>query len=206
MNPSNPFTNPGWNWDEFDLLQVLTGWSLVYQGTVNIPQLAGPEGELPEYGTQWDLYLVYPEYGVVLPDQAIQALQQGVARAGGIVVRINAVPTLGQCASQAAKKSAVSLGLDAAGFIPGESIAVSSIQVGVGLASTAYSLAQGETTGSILGGAGTAASVLGPIAKQAGWGVAKALPFIGTGLNVAGTLNDLNTFNTNFQGCLAGTN
>jgi RHS repeat-associated protein len=200
---NDPFAAAGWT--SIAQLEIQTGWWLEYEGTINIPQLAGPEGEIPWDSTEWDVYFAYPQYGLTLPpDQAIGALQQGAARAGGIIIRIKAAPTLGQCARQAIEKSLVSLALDAAGFIPGESTAVSLIQVGVGVASTVYSLAQGDMTGSVLGGAGTGVSALVPIAKKAGWGLANALPVAGTVLNAVGTFIDLNKFNTNFQGCLAG--
>jgi hypothetical protein len=122
----------------------------------------------------------------------------------GTVVRIDVTTALGHCLSQAAAKNGVSLALDAAGFIPGESTAASIAQVGVGVASTVNSIATGDTTGSVLGGAGTGVSVLVPIAKRAGWGIATALPVAGQVLNGLGTIKDLKSFNTDVQSCLAG--
>jgi hypothetical protein len=154
-------------------------------------------------GYDVDVILATLQFGVLL-DPSFGALQQGVARANGIMVKSTLTPTQAQCTSQALAKNGVSLALDAAGFIPGESTFNAALQVGVGVTSTVYSATQGDTTGSIMGAAGTGLSVFGPIAKQAGWGVAKAVPWAGTLLNVAGTVKDVNSFDADFQSCLAG--
>ncbi len=188
--------------DEFVALEA-NGWRLEYEGTINIPQPAGPEGtiSLPFDSTAWDVWLAVSEPPVNGPLN-IGVLQQMAARANGIIVRINAPPKLDQCWDQAIMKNAPSLGVDVIGFIIPEGHAAA--EIGLGVASTAYSVATGDTTGSALGVAGTGVSVLGPIAKRAGWGVATLLPGVGQAINGLGTIRDLKSFNTDFQSCLAG--
>ncbi len=99
-------------------------------------------------------------------------------------------PTKTHCAGQALKKNAVSLTLDAVGFVPGESTAATLFQVGVGVTSTVYSATQQDTSGSFMGIAGIQLTAFYPFATQAGWGIAKSVPIAGTLLNVVSTGKD----------------
>jgi hypothetical protein len=84
-------------WDEFDLLQILSGWSLEYQGTIELPQTVGPEGELYG-GYDVDVWFAYPIYGVLLgpsydaENPNIGALHQMAERANAIIVRVGTQP------------------------------------------------------------------------------------------------------------------
>lgn len=104
------------------------------------------------------------------------------------------------CLGQAITNHAVSLGFDAAGFVLPE---VTLFQVGVGVTSAAYSATQQDTRGFFMGIAGLHLSALVPAARQAGWRISKALPFLGTALNVVSTGQDLYSVITDYRSCMA---
>ncbi|HLH33668.1 MAG TPA: hypothetical protein VKX41_03275 [Alloacidobacterium sp.] len=109
-----------------------------------------------------------------------------------------------QCARQTLAKNALGIGLDVAGFIPGENLAVTVAQVGIGTVSAVNSAANGDSTGAFGSIAGLQLAALAPVAKSAGWGVAKSIPGIGTILNVGLTGRDLYNAYNDYQSCLAG--
>jgi len=109
-----------------------------------------------------------------------------------------------QCAQQTLAKNALGIGLDIAGFIPGESLAVTVAQVGIGTVSAVNSAANGDVTGAFGGIAGVQIAALAPVAKSAGWGMAKSIPGIGTILNMGLTGRDLYNAYADYQSCLAG--
>src|SRR5208337_3519978 len=96
--PLSPLVDPVWQgllWNDLDLLQVFSGWSLEYQGTIELPQTVGPEGELYG-GYDVDVWFAYPQYGVLL-DPSLSAtnigpLQQMAERANAIIVRVATQP------------------------------------------------------------------------------------------------------------------
>jgi hypothetical protein len=121
-----------------------------------------------------------------------------------------------QCAQQAFGQNAVSLGFDAAGFaagfLPGGDTVVAVAQIGLGAASTANSAISANTTTPsgqrALGGAigsifGIQLSALAPAAQYAEVG-AKAVPFLGALVSLAGGLNDAYQTYADYQACLAG--
>ncbi len=70
--------------NEFDILEGLNGWRLEYEGTINIPQPAGPEGEIPWFSTAWDVWFAFSEAPVSLDLRGLPntgALQQMAGRA-----------------------------------------------------------------------------------------------------------------------------
>ena len=99
-----------------------------------------------------------------------------------------------------AKKGAIPLALDAAGFVPGESQTVAAVQTLVGFGSIVNSMAQGDWTGAGIGATGTVTTVAGLAATGMGVSWAKAIPVVGYGVNAVGTAYDLyGTISTGFQ-------
>ena len=107
------------------------------------------------------------------------------------------------CARKTLRKNAISLGLDAVGFIPGEGIAATLGQIGVGTASTINSASSGDSGGAFANIAGLQLAALAPAARIAGLGVAKSIPLLGTALNVVSTGRDVYSAYGDYQGCLA---
>jgi hypothetical protein len=102
-----------------------------------------------------------------------------------------------QCALQTLKKNGVSLALDAAGVIPGESQVMAGVQLGVSAASFINSLmtASDNPNGAAIGATssivGAQITGVGMAAKSIGVSWAKAIPWVGYGVNALATLNDL---------------
>jgi len=102
-----------------------------------------------------------------------------------------------QCAVETLKKNGVSLALDAAGFIPGESQLAATVQLGV--SGSGNNAAIGATS-SIVGAQITG---VGMAAKSMGVSWAKAVPWIGYGVNALATLNDLSSAYGDYQSCMS---
>jgi RHS repeat-associated protein len=114
-----------------------------------------------------------------------------------------------QCALQTLKKNGVSLALDAAGFIPGESQVMAGVQLGVSAASFTNSLmtASDNPNGAAIGATssivGAQITGVGMAAKSMGVSWAKAVPWIGYGVNALATLNDLSSAYGDYQSCMS---
>ena len=112
-----------------------------------------------------------------------------------------------QCALQTLKKNGVSLALDAAGFIPGESQVMAGVQLGVSAASFTNSLMTGTGNNAAIGATssivGAQITGVGMAAKSMGVSWAKAVPWIGYGVNALATLNDLSSAYGDYQTCMS---
>jgi len=87
-----------------------------------------------------------------------------------------------------AKKGGVALSLDAAGFIPGEGVVNLVGQTGIGMVSATISANNNDVFGVQSATAGVGLTFAGTFFKS---GVAKAIPFLGWGVNTLATLHDL---------------
>jgi len=112
-----------------------------------------------------------------------------------------------QCAVETLKKNGVSLALDAAGFIPGESQLAATVQLGVSAASFTNSLMTGSGNNAAIGATssivGAQITGVGMAAKSMGVSWAKAVPWIGYGVNALATLNDLSSAYGDYQSCMS---
>jgi RHS repeat-associated protein len=97
----------------------------------------------------------------------------------------NGTPKQQKCAVETLKKNGVSLALDAAGFIPGESQVAATVQLGVSAASFTNSLMTGSGNNAAIGATssivGAQITGVGMAAKSMGVSWAKAVPWIGYG-------------------------
>lgn len=109
------------------------------------------------------------------------------------------------CAGDALKNNGVALGLDAAGFIPGESQLAAAAQTGVAAASFANSLSHADAYGAGSAYVGGVLTGVGTLAKQTGFSWAKAVPIAGYFFNGLGTAHDLWNTYEDYQSCMAGT-
>ncbi len=107
-----------------------------------------------------------------------------------------------QCAGQALKDNGISLAVDAAGFIPGEGAGKALFDIGLGIVGTVDSAMKRDASGAFMGIGGIHLAALEPLAKDAGWGIAKALPGLGTALNVFATGKDLYGAYKDYQSCV----
>jgi hypothetical protein len=108
-----------------------------------------------------------------------------------------------KCAQEALGKNGVSLTLDAAGFIPGEGFAAAGVQTGVATASALNSASHGDKFGTYAGITGMELALPGAAMKSAGVSAAKAVPFVGTGVNALATLHDLGSANKDYKACMS---
>jgi RHS repeat-associated protein len=112
------------------------------------------------------------------------------------------------CNLSTAKKNAVALGLDAAGFIPGERLLGATggviAMVGIGVVSTANSAIHGDIIGFFGGQAGTLLAAIAPAAKYAGVSAAESIPGIGTAINIGVTARDIYHGQQDYNACMAG--
>jgi RHS repeat-associated protein len=124
--------------------------------------------------------------------------------AAAIQAANNGSPTRAHCAARALSKNALSLTTDALGFIPGESLANTVFQLGVGITGTVNSAINRDVAGSLGGIAGIHVAAFAPFAKEAGWSIAKSVPGFGMLLNGAFTLRDLIQVGSEIQKCASG--
>jgi len=108
-----------------------------------------------------------------------------------------------QCAGEALKKNGVSLALDAAGFIPGESQFAAGAQTVVAGASFANSLYQKDAYGATSAVIGGQITGVGWAATQVGASWAKAVPVVGYVFNGIGTARDLWSTYGDYQTCMS---
>lgn len=108
-----------------------------------------------------------------------------------------------RCVAQALKKNGISLGLDAAGFIPGEGLAAAGIQYGIATASAVNSAVHGDTLGRNMGAAGEFVSIIAAVNSlgPTTWG--KAIPFVGYIVNGIATTHDLSSTYKDYQTCMS---
>ncbi len=122
--------------------------------------------------------------------------------------RAKAKPSVFHCVGQTGARNGVALGLDVAGFIPGEKLLGASAgvvtMVGVGIAASATSLYRGDLAGFVAGSAGSNLAAIGSAAKFAGYSAAEAIPVIGTVINAGVTAHDLYHAYQSYQACRAG--
>jgi len=90
------------------------------------------------------------------------------------------------------KKNGIALGLDAAGYIPGEGVVAGFSQSVIATASFFNSAVSQDSTGMVVSAAGTGA-IIGGIVQETGVAWAKAIPFIGWGVNTIATVHDLSS-------------
>ncbi len=109
-----------------------------------------------------------------------------------------------QCAGEALKKNALALGLDAAAFIPGESLAAAGVRMGVAVTATVNSAVHQDVGGSLLGIGSFQIEPVAQAAKYAGVGFAESIPVIGQFISGAAAVNDLYGTYKDYQACLAG--
>lgn len=109
------------------------------------------------------------------------------------------------CLQESEGKNGIALGLDAAGFIPGEGLAHAGVQYGIALASSANSIVNGDTLGRNMGAAGSGVALVDAVNNiQPGapaW--AKAVPFVGTIVNGVATAHDLSSAYKDYQACMS---
>ena len=96
----------------------------------------------------------------------------------------------------------VSLLLDAAGFIPGESQLAAGAQTLVGFASITNSIIHSDGKGAGLGSTGTVLTVTGVAAEGMGMAWAKAIPVAGYFVNGVATARDLWNTGADVATCL----
>jgi hypothetical protein len=130
------------------------------------------------------------------PDNArILALAQGISRD----------TKFAKCFDETLGKNGVSLGLDAAGFIPGEGLAHAGYQYVIALASSGNSIMHGDIVGRNMGAAGSAVSLVDAVNNiepgAPAW--AKAVPFVGTIVNGIATAHDLSSAYKDYQACMS---
>lgn len=113
-------------------------------------------------------------------------------------------PTAAHCAADALAKNALALATDGLGFIPGESLANTVFQVGIGITGTINSSIHQDTTGALGGIASIHMAAFTPFAKEAGWSIAKSVPGFGMLVNGAFTLRDLLQLQKDYKACLSG--
>jgi RHS repeat-associated protein len=107
------------------------------------------------------------------------------------------------CFQEALGKNSLSLGLDAAGFIPGEGLLAAGTQYAVATASSFNSGYHGDIYGRNAAMGGQLVSIvagvnsLGPSA----WG--KAIPFVGFFINGIATAHDLSNTRKDYQECMS---
>jgi hypothetical protein len=117
----------------------------------------------------------------------------------------NGMPkTRAQCAGSALKSNALALGLDAAAFIPGESLAAAGVRMGVAVTATVNSAVHRDVGGSLLGIGSFQIEPVAQAAKYAGVGFAESIPVIGQFIAGAAAVNDLYGTYKDYQACLAG--
>ena len=149
------------------------------------PQLVGVMGALPSQPTV---------SSVVDPAQArIAALVQGVANDTKSV----------KCLQEALGKNGISLGLDAAGFIPGESQAAAGAQLGVAGASYVNSLANKDANGAVTSVIGGQITGVGMAQHSLTGSAGKAIPFVGYLVNGYATLHDLGAAQKDYDACMS---
>jgi hypothetical protein len=107
-----------------------------------------------------------------------------------------------QCAQNSLGNNGIALGLDAAGFVPGESQAAAGVQVGVGVASIANSSAHGDAKGVQLGFTGTTITATNMGLKEMGVGL-KAIPFVGYFFNGLAAKHDLSSLSADYKACVS---
>jgi RHS repeat-associated protein len=108
------------------------------------------------------------------------------------------------CGGDALKNNGVALGLDAAGFVPGESLFAAGVQTGVAAASFANSMNHSDAEGAGLAYTGGVLTATGALAKQTGLSAAKAVPFAGKIVNGIATAHDLKNTAKDYNTCMAG--
>jgi len=149
------------------------------------PQLVGVMGALPTQPTVSN---------VVDPDQArISELVKDVANDTKSV----------KCLQEALGKNGISLGLDAAGFIPGESQAAAGVQLGVAGASYVNSLANKDASGAVTSVIGGQITGVGMAQHALTGSAGKAIPFVGYGVNTYSTLHDLGAAQKDYDACMS---
>jgi hypothetical protein len=108
-----------------------------------------------------------------------------------------------KCAGETLTKNGVSLALDAAGFIPGESQLAAGAQTAVAGASFVNSLYQEDAYGATSAVIGGQITVVGWSAAQVGASWAKAVPVVGYVFNGIGTARDLWSTYGDYQTCMS---
>jgi RHS repeat-associated protein len=103
------------------------------------------------------------------------------------------------CLLEALRKNGLSLAIDVAGLIPGESLAKTLFDIGSGVVGSMNSL--NDYPGFFMGIAGIEISALKPLAKDIGGGLAKGIPILGTGLNVVSTGRDVYLTVEHYEKC-----
>ena len=126
----------------------------------------------------------------------------GVQPAGGAPNNaLNVAVKIASCTGTALKNNGVALVLDAAGFIPGESIAAAGAQTLVATASFMNSAYHKDAIGAGAAYVGSGVAPLGFIAKEAGFAWAKAIPFAGYIVNGVATAHDLWSTGSELYSC-----
>ncbi len=107
------------------------------------------------------------------------------------------------CAGDALAGNSVALGLDAAGFIPGESQTAAVGKTIVAGASFANSLYHKDAVGASAAIIGGQTTLVGAAAKSVGVSWAKAVPFLGYVVNGIATAHDLLNTASDYKACMA---
>jgi RHS repeat-associated protein len=107
------------------------------------------------------------------------------------------------CAGDALKSNGVALGLDAAGFIPGEGFVAGFVQMGISGAAAVNAGAHNDQFGANLGIYGMPIPLAGAAFKEGGASFAKAVPFVGWVVNGIATARDLKSTRGAYQTCIA---
>ncbi|HTU34692.1 MAG TPA: RHS repeat-associated core domain-containing protein [Candidatus Acidoferrum sp.] len=97
------------------------------------------------------------------------------------------------CLLNTLEKNGVALTLDAAGYIPGEGVAVQLTDIGVGIASTTNSAVKQDATGTFMGIASMHLAALEPLGK--------AVPVVNVIFNTIGTARDLYVTIEDYRAC-----
>ena len=156
-------------------------------------------------GGRWypDGWITYePIDSTTINNESAVAGQAGVGAAPN-----NAAPKKGlfSCGWDAltSNGNGVSLLLDAAGFIPGESQLAAGAQTLVGFTSIANSIVHSDGTGAGLGSTGTVLTVTGVAAEGMGMAWAKAIPVAGYVVNGVASARDLYNTGSDVAKCLS---
>ncbi len=139
------------------------------------------------------------------PERPPQREEGGIGgRGGGGIAPSNAQQSKQlKCAGETLKKNGVSLALDAAGFIPGESQLAAGAQTAVAGASFVNSLYQKDAYGATSAVVGGQITGVGWAATRVGASWAKAVPVVGYFFNAVGTGRDLWSTYGDYQSCMS---